>query len=450
MVSVNNITITLKHQKPLYIELYEEMKNKIDQGELKGDEKLPSKRILASHLNISINTVQNAYELLLEEGYLYAKEKKGYYVSQQELITKAPDTEPIQPKLVEQFTYDLTTNNNNLLDSSTHAFQKCIKEVLNQNQFYRKTDLEGLLSLRKSIARHLYENRGIEVSEQQIIIGSGMEMLQMVFPLLKATCYALENPGYHKLADMLKNEGYSVEYVPLDEEGVTIPKKGTILYTTSFNQFPTGIKMTIRRKKELIQWVNKQNGYIIEDDFDAEFRINGAPTTALYQLAPERVLFFSTLSSTLCSGFRMAYLILPKMLLATYQNRYQSYTNPVSTLQQQIAQQFIHSGAYARHLNRIKTQLLTKRQSILTALRDIPNLKVDTKRNFLSVIIELPFETETLQRAFQQAKIKIHAISDYDIYHIPSKKLLIGYTNIHQNDLDQALILLKEIICYKL
>lgn len=445
---MNNLTITFNHNKSLYLELYEAIKDKIEHGKLKADEKLPSKRILAKNLSVSTNTVINAYNLLLDEGYIYSKEKRGYYISKQTLLTKSDIIiRHIQPKK-EYFLYDLTTSNNNLLCNSSSSFLKSIKEVLNQNNFYIKTELEGSINLRKSIAKHLYENRGIMVSEQQIIIGTGLEMLEMILPLLNSASYALENPGYHKLSSILLNNGYQIEYVSLDQEGATIPKQSNILYTTSFNQFPTGIKMTIARKKELIQWAKSKNGFLIEDDFDADFRINGTPTTSLFTLCPDRVIFFSTFSSTLFSGLRLSFTILPEKILAAYQKRYSNYTNPVSSLQQQIVNHFIECGSYARHLNRVKNQLNKKRALIINKLKGCPELKIDTKKNFLSLMISLKSEqqADSLKSKLYQQKIKINSISDYDIEHKPSKVLLIGYTNISIEKLQDALEIIKNTL----
>lgn len=286
------------------------------------------------------------------------------------------------------------------------------------------------------------------VSEQQIIIGTGLEMLEMILPLLNSASYALENPGYHKLSSILLNNGYQIEYVSLDQEGATIPKQSNILYTTSFNQFPTGIKMTIARKKELIQWAKSKNGFLIEDDFDADFRINGTPTTSLFTLCPDRVIFFSTFSSTLFSGLRLSFTILPEKILAAYQKRYSNYTNPVSSLQQQIVNHFIECGSYARHLNRVKNQLNKKRALIINKLKGCPELKIDTKKNFLSLMISLKSEqhADSLKSKLYQQKIKINSISDYDIEHKPSKVLLIGYTNISIEKLQDALEIIKNTL----
>lgn len=440
---MNNFTIELKHELPCYLEIYYALKNQMDLGILKSDEKMPSKRILAKNLGVSINTIMNAYALLLDEGYLYAIEKKGYYVSKQELITISKPVEIYPSIKLKSYHYDLTTQNNDLLKISKSSFQKTIKEVLNKDDFYTKTPLEGNLDLRKAISKHLLENRGLQVSYEQIIIGSGMEMLENLFPIINLDTYTLENPGYHKLASMLENKGYKIEYLSLDKEGILLPAKPCVLYTTPFNQFPTGVKMSIRRKKELIQWANQNDSYIIEDDFDAEFRISGAPTTALYTLDPNRVIFFSTFSTTLFSGIKMAYMILSKPLLKAYQERYQAYSNPVSSLNQQILYHFITSGAYARHINRLKHQLQIKRNTIIEMLKECPNIKLDTKRNFLSIIIKIN-TSKDIKALLEESSVKIQSISDYDIYKNQTNEYLIGYTNIDNSSLIEALEIIKE------
>lgn len=444
---MTNITIEFNLTEPLYYQIYKAIVFAINQGNIKPLEHLPSKRKLANHLGVSVHTIMNAYHLLLDEGYIQSIEKKGYFVANQEFVSI------IHPKTIHKeeeisYQYDLTTQTTEEKSFSYSSFTKCVKETLAAKEYIKKSSLEGLKCLRMAIAEHLRENRGIQTSYQQIIIGNGIEMLEKIFDLLPCQSFGTENPGYHKLSQLLLSKNISIEYLPIDEQGVTIPKNSSILYTTSFNQFPTGIKMSISRKKELINWAIKTNGYIIEDDFDAEYRIGSVPKTALFSLNSERIIFFSSFSSTIFAGFRIAYMVLPRELLSKYLNTFKNHSNPVSSLDQEILYHYITNGDYARHMNRLKTKYIQKRKIIFEILKNNKYIQVEEQKNFLSVLIHIDpsISIETLIHQLTLKKVQIKTIGHY-LYPVqPNQTLILGYTNINELELKQVLKILIETI----
>ena len=320
-----------------------------------------------------------------------------------------------------------------------------MKDVLLEENYLNKTNLLGDISLRLAIKNHLAINRNINVSENQIIIGSGMEMIENILPLCNINNITLENPGYHKLEYLFKNKNYSIKYQDLDNEGVIPPKERTILYTTPFNQFPTGIKMTISRKKELADFGIKTNSYIIEDDFDAEFRINGSPTTSIISLIPNNVIFFSTFSTTLFPGLRIAYIILPFDLINKYTEKYKYYSNTVPTLNQISLARFISEGYYATYLNKKKREYLRKRNLIINQLNQL-NIPVDEKRNYLSLVIKLDIKDQNeFKEKLKKEKIRIYSYTDYDKYEKESNYYLLGYTSIDDDKLLEGINKLNEL-----
>ena len=436
--------IILNDKKPKYLQIFNSIKEMINSNKLKANEKLPSKRALALDLNVSLNTVINAYLLLLDEGYIYSKEKSGYYVTNQPIITIANKNNIIQIENKNDIIYDFSTENVSNFNSKN--YYKIVKEILIEEKYLNKTNILGDITLRRAIKKHLETNRNINISEGQIIIGSGMEMLEDILPLCEIDNITLENPGYHKLELLNNRLSYKLNYQELDDEGVTIPEYRTILYTTPFNQFPTGIKMIISRKKALASYLIKTNSIIIEDDFDAEFRINSNPTTSIINLAPNNVIFFSTFSTTLFPGLRIAYTILPKYLIEKYINRYQGYSNNVPTLNQLSLARFIDEGYYASHLNRKKRDYIKKRNYIIELLNKY-NIKYDEKKNYLSIIIELNINNEAdFIEKLRLNKIKLIPLSNYDKYHNSSNKYILGYTNIKYEDIDKGIKLIYDII----
>ncbi|MBR4496237.1 MAG: PLP-dependent aminotransferase family protein [Acholeplasmatales bacterium] len=436
------MVIVFKNEKPKYLELYDQIVKMIEDGTLKANEHLPSKRNMAINLDISLSTVLNAYNLLIDEGYIYTKEKKGYYVSEMPFchqnkikIEKIKQT-PINYK------YDFTTQSVSNFNS-TH-FKKILRDLSYSNDYLDKSPLLGRLDLRIAISNHLAENRAIHASADNILIGTGLEMLEKIIKLIDVDNITLENPGYHKLKIIGKNNNYKINYQPLDDEGVIVPNYKTILYTTPFNQFPTGIKMSIKRKKELISNAIKYESYIIEDDFDAEFRINQAPTTSIYSLSNSNTIFFSTFSNTLFPGFRLAYAILPDEILKKYLKTYKNYNNPVSSLTQIILKEFINNGGYASYINKRKKELIIKRNKCIEKLKSIGN--IDIKKNYLSLLIDINSNLDELIEKAKLNNIKIQSLKSFDVKENKTNTLIIGYTAIDENKIDDALDELIKII----
>ncbi len=434
--------IVFKNDKPKYLELYEQIVKMIDEGSLKANEHLPSKRNMAINLNISLSTVVNAYDLLIDEGYIYTKEKKGYYVSEMPFCHQNKTKPSINNSNIIKYKYDFTTQSVSGFNS-TH-FKKILKDITNSNEYLDKSPLLGRLDLRIAISNHLAQNRAINASPNNILIGSGLEMLEDIIKLIDSDNITLENPGYHKLKIIGENNNYKINYQSLDDEGVLVPNYKTILYTTPFNQFPTGIKMSIKRKKELISSAIKYNSYIIEDDFDAEFRINQAPTTSIYSLSNDHTIFFSTFSNTLFPGFRLAYAILPDEILKKYLASYKSYNNSVSSLTQIILRDFINNGGYASYINKRKKELISKRNICINKLKNIGS--IDIKRNYLSLLIDIDKNLDGIIKEALNNNIKLQSLKDFDVYKNNTNTLILGYTAIDENNLDEALDNLIKII----
>lgn len=434
--------IVFKNEKPKYLELYDQIVKMIEDGTLKANEHLPSKRNMAINLDISLSTVLNAYNLLIDEGYIYTKEKKGYYVSEMPFCHQNKiKIEKIKQTTI-NYKYDFTTQSVSNFNS-TH-FKKILRDLSYSNDYLDKSPLLGRLDLRIAISNHLAENRAIHASADNILIGTGLEMLENIIKLIDVDNITLENPGYHKLKMIGKNNNYKINYQPLDDEGVIVPNYKTILYTTPFNQFPTGIKMSIKRKKELISNAIKYESYIIEDDFDAEFRINQAPTTSIYSLSNSNTIFFSTFSNTLFPGFRLAYAILPDEILKKYLETYKNYNNPVSSLTQIILKEFINNGGYASYINKRKKELIIKRNKCIEKLKSIGN--IDIKKNYLSLLIDINSNLDVLIEKAKLNNIKIQSLKSFDVKENKTNTLIIGYTAIDDNKIDDALDDLIKII----
>ena len=445
------MNIILTDTKPKYIQIFNYISMLINKNILKPNDKLPSKRNLALELNLSLNTIIQAYNLLLDEGYIYTIEKKGYFVCEQPSIT-LPITSLKNNEIIKNdLYYDLTTSNVEKFYNIN--FKKIAKEIIDSDTYLNKTNQTGDLNLKKAIKKHLFENRGIITNTQNIIIGSGIEMLEQILSLISINNITLENPGYHKLASIAQNINKTINYINLDDQGVKIPPKQTILYTTPFNQFPTGIKMSISRKKELLNFALNTNSFIIEDDFDAEFRINSAPTTSLWMLNNDNVIFFSTFSTTMFPGLRISYVIIPDSLVTKYNQKYNNYSTSVSTLTQACLAKFIENGYYASHINKLKRNYLKKRNLCIEILKPYSKLiSYDAYSNYLSLLIKINKEIDEMDliSRLKKKKILIQSLQMLDVYKHQNNTLILGYTAIGLKDIPIALnILINEILNYE-
>lgn len=378
-------TFTNTGSDSLYEYLYKCIKNDILQGNIRAGEKLPSKRTFAKNLGISVITVENAYEQLIAEGYIYSIPKKGFYVTdlKKEIETeKKTVTREIVPITGGESGYfaDFTSNQTQSELFPFTVWTRMIREVLGENQIQLMTNppCGGIYPLREAITKYLKEFRGMTVQPEQIIIGAGTEYLYgLLIQLLGADkIYAVENPGYRKIAKIYRSWRVACEYIDMDEEGVQIEelqrKQVDILHISPSHHYPTGIVMPVSRRYELLGWAAKSGShYIIEDDYDSELRLGGQPIPTLQSIdVSDRVIYMNTFTKTLASTVRISYMILPQSLLEQFYERLSFYSCSVSNFEQYTLGKFIEEGFFEKHINRLRNHYHKKRDTLLTAIRN--------------------------------------------------------------------------------
>ena len=445
---MKRIKITFSGKSPLYLELYNYIKELILNKTLSPGEKLPSKRELSSYLGISLNTIIESYNLLLDEELITSIPKKGYYVSNYDIsIIKNDETYSLESN-IKNYKYDFSTKN---IDSSIfpyYTWNKICKNIIYNENILIKSDNYGNIKLRKSISKYLYENKGININPKNIIIGSGIEyLLTVLISLLDINNIGIENPGYDKIYKILKNNNKNVILCNLDDEGIILNNQDLdAIYITPSNQFPTGIKTSIKRKIELSKWA-VNNKYIIEDDFDSEFKYLANQSISLLELNKDNVILLSTYSRTISPSLRISYMVLPDKLYEKYNNKFSFYSTTVSTLDQLILSEYINSGLYSRQLNKTKSLYKQKRDLIISLLEKLDYIKIDYINSYLSLIIEIDNLNKEL---FNDLCIKNSIdISLMDNYYLDNKKdnrLIIGYSAININDIEDGINLLIKII----
>lgn len=440
---MKTFNITFKKEKALYIELYEYIKDLILTKKLLPNEKLPSKRVLSTYLDISLNTVIEAYNLLLDEELIVSKPKVGYFVTSYQL-PKDSNKEFRKLEIKDKnIIYDFSTKNTDASVFPFYTFNKICKNVIYKDDISLKSDNLGNIKLRNTIANYLYETKGITINPSHIIIGSGIEyLLTLLVHLMNINKIGIENPGYDKIYKILKNNNKEITLLDLDNDGVIPNKNIDAIYITPQNQFPTGIKMSMKRKIELAN-IFKGEKYIIEDDFDSEFKYLSNKSISLFELNKDNTVLLSTYSRTIFPSVRISYMVLPDNLYNKYLDRYSFYSTTVSTLDQLILNEFIASGAYSRHLNKTKALYKQKRDLIISLLKPYKNISIDYQNSYLSLIIEVKnLNKKDFIEKCKKDLIDISLMEDYYMDNKKDDRIIIGYSSIDINKIKEGITLL--------
>ena len=426
--------------------LYRSVKEQILQGNLKANEKLPSKRNLAEHLGISVITVQNAYAQLISEGYIYSLEKKGFFVMDLLLDKDAKNVEkPVVKKMLRaeepepvSWFMDFSSNAISYEKFPFTLWSHLMRSVLNSSDrmLLSRQGVKGVLELREAIASYLKDFRNMDVSSSQIVIGAGTEHLySMIVQLLgRDNTYIVENPGFHKVQKVFESNGVRSIPVLIDEQGFNPQKisalcgdaRGTVVHISPAHHFPTGIVMPVRRRQELLAWVQEKPGrYIIEDEYDSEFRFNGKPIPTLQSAdLSQNVIYINTFSKTLSPSFRINYMVLPQKLLDSFQEKLGFYSCPVSAFEQYTLAQFIGEGYFAKHIIKMKNYYRTLRNNLIQAIKksslgEVCGIQEEEAGLHFLLTLSNSLDCEIFKKNLEAEGIKMPLLSDFYYSDIP-------------------------------
>ncbi len=412
---------------PLYRQLYRYLADEIAAGRIPAGERLPSKRALMANLGVSQSTVESAYDRLLTEGYIRSVPKSGYYACRLEhLAPDAPQERPAPPEEPElpAFRCDLSTS---AVDPALFPYATWAR--LSRETLYRRPELlspghrQGDPELRAALAQYLHEFRGVRCEATQIVIGAGIEyLIGLIAQLLGGAVFALEDPGYRRLLRVLENHGRGVRFIPLDGAGMQIApleeSGAQAAYVTPSHQFPLGVTMAAPRRTALLAWAGRGPGrFVIEDDFDSEYRYNGRPIPALQGLDRNgRVIYLSSFSKSLAPSIRIAYMVLPPELLDAYRRKFGAYSCTVSRFEQHTLARFLQDGHFARHINRTRLVYRRRRDALTGGLR-AAGLPVEVLGGDAGVHLVLRVkngmeEAELVARAAEQG-VRVTGLSQY-------------------------------------
>lgn len=427
----------------IYEQLYNHFKEEILSGRIKKNAKLPSKRELQRDLNISQNSIESAYNLLIDEGYIYSKERSGYYASDFKNIIQIPkEKKPVEKEITKkEYDYDLDFNGTDPALNLDDLISKTIRDISLDDKIYNREFENGDKLLRETIAKYLLYHRGFEAHPDQIYIAHSTRSLIYEFtknyPKYK---FSLEDPGYPGIIKTLKEFKKKYELIELDNDGIDITKvsdNSNIISVTPSHQFPTGIVYPISRRLELISWASaKKDRYILEDDYDSEFRYTGVKIPALKSFdINDKVIYIGNFSKSIAPSIKTSYMVLPKSL------ELKNYETSVSFINQKLISQFINGGHFEKHLNKMRT--LTKRKlNVLKSYLDENDIAYTGADAGMHIICDFKDKKEKILENSKKYKIKIYKLSDFYQQKTDDDRYIIGFASIGEEDLKKACDLL--------
>lgn len=460
------IPLTSQSKTPMYEQIYQYIKKEIRQGNLRAKTKLPSTRALAAHLTISRSTAQMAYEQLLSEGYIESEPCRGYFVAAiEELVeVKEPPKYPFvgqETEKEEGFSVDFSPRGIDLDSFPFNIWRKISKNILvtDNKALFLNGDPQGEYALREAIRSYLHSARGVRCSADQIIVGAGNEYLLMLLSLVlgRDRVIAMENPTYRQAYRVFVSQGYMVAPVEMDRAGMSVidlrkKKKPNIAYVMPANQHPMGIVMPIKRRQELLYWADEEEGrFLIEDDYDSEFRYKGKPIPALQGMDQKgRVIYIGTFSQSIAPAIRVGFLVLPEVLMEQYRTYARFFSSTVSRIDQNILYQFLTEGHYERHLNRMRAIYKGKHDCLLAELKDFEQtFAIGGEYAGLHVLLRNKngISEQELAKQAAQAGVKVYGLSRYFIHpeHNPySSTVVLGYANLSEKEILKGTAILKK------
>ena len=443
------LTYSLKKSPgvPLYEALYRAIRGDILSGKLTPGEKLPSKRALSANLEVSKITVEAAYAQLLAEGYISAREKVGYFVEGAQIppapvLPAPPEPMPRQPGV------ELTAGGPIRFPFS--VWSRLQREVMldHGETLLQPLHPQGHPGLRRAIAAHLAGIRGMSVDPENIVIGAGTDHLyNLLIQLLgRQRVYAMEEPGYGKIRRIYAAAGAACVSAAMDGAGVLPPEQADVLHISPSHHFPTGLVTPALRRQELLSWVGQEDRWIIEDDYDSEFRFAAHPLPALHTLDRQgRVIYMNTFSKSLAPSIRISYMVLPAALMEEFRRKLGFYSCTVTSFEQYTLERFLGEGHFEKHINRMRKFYKNQRNRLVQLLKtspiaeEIAILEQNAGLHFLlRVATEEPDEALTARWA--NAGIRVRALSEF--YHGPVPEedrhcLVVSYDSLTEGDFEE-------------
>lgn len=439
--------------KPLYEQIYELLRNDILSGRIASGKKLPSKRMLAEQLQVSLITVENAYSQLIAEGYVRSAQRSGYFVHYSGGAVTLPErrAEPKtvpdeQPKASEQMPQP--SAGVELFPFS--VWSRLMRSVILEQgtRLLQPVKNGGAAELRAAISDHLYRARGFYTPPERIIVGSGTEYLyNLLIQLLgRDKCYGIEDPGFPKLSKIYALNNVRYEYIPLDSSGLRADelykKRVDIAHLSPAHHFPTGIVMPISRRREILDWAAGGERYVIEDDYDSEFRRSGKPVPTIFGTdETQRVVYINTFSQTIAPSVRISYMCLSESLYEEWCGKLGFYACTVPAFEQYTLARFISEGYFERHINRTKKRFRRICELVTELISRYSGVDISEENSGLHFTVKAPQNAAQMIDDCGKCGIKITHLSEYyaDSSRCPDDLFLVNYAHADEQRLEELL-----------
>lgn len=462
------LTISLDNSRkePLYEQIYQYIRGEIETGNIRAGERLPSGRILAQNLGVSRSTVDQAYDQLLAEGYMISLPRKGYFACELDRLYEMPRRQSRaviceEKNLPIKWKYDFALNGIDREGFPYLTWQKISRQVLAEDDgtLFQLGEAQGQRELRRELADYLHHARGVNCQPEQIVLGAGNDYLLLLLHVIlgDGLKIAMDDPTYLSAYNDFQSMGYEVHTLTPDEKGMCpelLEESGADLaYVMPSHQFPLGTVMPISRRQQLLAWAGKKNGrYLIEDDYDSEFRYKGKPIPALQGYdSQDKVIYLGTFSKSLAPAIRISYMVLPIPLLAKYRERAANFSVTVSRVDQKILERFLKEGYFERHLNRMKGVYREKHDVLLENVRNLgKKYRIKGEHAGVHILLELReglSEAEAVKRA-AEAGIKVYGLSEYCIRtrdDADAATVLLGYATLSKEQIREGVRMLGEV-----
>lgn len=458
-----DMTIRLRtdSDKCLYQQIYEHIRQEIREGKLLAGERLPSTRSLAEYLQVARSTVDYAYDQLLSEGYIEAKPYKGYFVCRLEGIFTMEQREMTEPEVVRpdseedgtQVQIDFSPYGIDMTGFPFGVWKRITKNILNDSnsELFAQGEPQGDYDLRMTISRYLHSSRGVNCRPEQIIVGAGNDYLLLLLEKIlgRHVGIAMENPTYKRAYRIFQSFAYRIYTVDMDDKGMRADKLLELpvraAYVMPSHQYPTGAVMTIGRRAELLRWAEKEpDRYLIEDDYDSEFRYRGKPIPSL-QSSDKRgkVIYIGTFSKAIAPAIRVSYMVLPESLLEVYRRDCSFYSCTVSRIDQRILNEFIRDGYFERHLNKMRMHYRAKHDLLLAELEPFKKaFTISGEDAGLHLLLTAKGDVTEAQllSAATEAGVKVYGMSENMVEtDAPKATILLGFGSVSETDMKEGL-----------
>ena len=468
---------------PKYEYLFQCIREDIRNGTLKPGTRLPSKKMLAKHLSISISTVEGAYDLLVSSGYADSRPGSGFYISKradsfaakeeparqsQPAMSRKPlpESQPDQAAApnanADTPSIDMHANSCSLELFPTDVWSRIMRRVLSDKnpELFETVPFNGLPKLRHAIAQNLYEFKGMQVDPDCIVVGAGTEYLYTkVLQLLgTSTVIGIGDIGFKKLTDIFMASGTLWAHVPVDARGIDIDalanSAANVAHVSPANHFPIGAVMSAERRAQLLDWLAERGfRYIVEDDYDSELRFSGRALPPLFSQDPTgRVIYMNTFSKTLVPSLRISYMVLPDSLMDIYRQQLSFYSCTVSSFEQSALAEFIERGYLDRHINRLRRFYDKQRERITGAIREsglagIAHMREVNVGTHMLVHVDTRLPDTQVKAAARGAGMHLNMLADYCIRPTAetAHTLVINFASVTPEQIGTAMRILEDI-----